>query len=98
MLVRIVKMRFENKHIDSFLMNFETQKNLIRNFQGCNLLELYRDTHDNNVFFTYSYWDSENDLNNYRNSALFKTIWAETKPMFSEKAIAWSVNKIVSLQ
>ena len=43
------------------------------------------------MFFTYSYWNSENDLNEYRNSELFAKVWAETKPMFAEKAQAWSV-------
>ena len=45
-------------------------KTKIRAFEGCNFLELYRDKHNTNIFFTYSYWDSEDDLNNYRHSSI----------------------------
>jgi len=97
MLVRIVKMSFSEEHIDTFLANFHHNKIEIRNFKGCRLLELYRDKQDSNVFFTYSYWNSETDLEHYRNSELFKTVWAQTKPLFNNKPQAWSVEKIESL-
>ena len=73
MFVRIVKMSFEPSKIDGFLEFFETKKQLIRGFEGCELLELYRDKTNTNIFFTYSYWNTEADLENYRNSDLFKS-------------------------
>ncbi len=97
MLVRIVKMSFDPKKIEDFLANFETNKSKIRQFNGCQFLELYRDKHNTNVFFTYSYWNSEQDLEHYRHSDLFKGVWAKTKPLFNAKPEAWSVDKIVSL-
>ena len=97
MFVRIVKMSFEASKIDTFLANFETKKHYIRAYEGCQLLELYRDKHNTNVFFTYSYWNSETDLESYRQSDLFKTVWAQTKPLFNAKPKAWSVDKLVSL-
>ena len=97
MLVRIVKMSFEGDKVDEFLTNFEANKIKIRGFTGCNFLELYRDQNNTNVFFTYSYWDSEEALNNYRNSDLFNAVWTKTKPLFNAKPEAWSVNKIESL-
>ncbi len=97
MLVRIVKMSFHPKHIETFLANFDQKKEFIRNSSGCRLLELYRGQQDSNIFFTYSYWDSEDDLNNYRHSDLFKEVWAETKILFNEKPQAWSVDKVVSM-
>lgn len=98
MLVRIVKMSFDEKHIETFLNNFHTNKNAIRSFEGCNFLELYRDKHNTNVFFTYSYWNSEADLEKYRYSKLFKSIWSKTKPLFNTKPEAWSVDKLVSIK
>lgn len=98
MLVRIVKMSFEPSKIEEFLANFETVKTKIRSFNGCNFLELYRDQNTTNIFFTYSYWNSEDDLNTYRHSELFKSVWAKTKPLFNEKPEAWSVDKIASLK
>ncbi|PNQ72584.1 antibiotic biosynthesis monooxygenase [Hanstruepera neustonica] len=97
MFVRIVKMSFEPEHIDTFLNNFHQKKDLIRQFEGCQFLELYRDKDLTNVFFTYSYWNSESDLEAYRHSDLFQDVWSKTKPLFNAKPEAWSVDKLVSL-
>lgn len=98
MLVRIVKMGFHEKYIDTFLSNFNTNKKQIRNFKGCKFLELYRDKNNPNIFFTYSYWENENDLEHYRQSELFKTIWNKTKVLFNTKPEAWSVDKLETLK
>ncbi|WP_420551173.1 putative quinol monooxygenase [Tenacibaculum aiptasiae] len=98
MFVRIVKMSFQPEKIEEFLKNFDSKKEFIRKSPGCNLLELYRDKTNPNIFFTYSYWDTEQDLENYRNSELFKGVWAQTKVLFNDKPLAWSVDKMVSLQ
>ncbi len=98
MFIRIVKMTFESTKVELFLENFNENKEKIRNFEGCRLLELYRDKNTPTIFFSYSYWDSEKQLDNYRNSELFKAVWAKTKALFSEKPEAWSVDKFESLQ
>lgn len=90
--VRIVKMEFQEDKIAEFLANFKQVKDKIRASKGCEKLELYRDKNKRNIFFTYSYWQTEQDLENYRNSDLFKTVWAKTKPLFNAKPLAWSVD------
>ena len=97
MFVRIVKMRFQEDKIEVFLENFEENKKHIRNFEGNRLLELYRDKNDPRIFFTYSYWENESDLENYRKSELFGRVWKFTKALFSDKPEAWSVDKLESL-
>lgn len=98
MFVRIVKMSFDEMHIETFLENFHLNKEHIRNFKGCRFLELYRDKTNSNIFFTYSYWNSEADLEAYRHSKLFKNVWSKTKPLFNAKPEAWSVDKVESLK
>jgi quinol monooxygenase YgiN len=98
MFTRIVKMEFEKENIPLFLSNFEEVKEKIRNFPGCTFLELYNDKNNETIFFTYSRWKDETDLENYRNSTLFKEVWSVTKPMFKEKAEAWSVDTLHSLK
>ena len=83
----------EVSNIEIFLENFNNNKEKIRNFKGCRLLELYRDKKEPTIFFTYSYWESEQDLENYRKSELFKTVWTKTKKLFNKKPEAWSVDK-----
>lgn len=97
MFVRIVKMSFHEENIPAFLENFELMKTKIRNANGNRLLELYQDKNDACIFFTYSYWETEEDLENYRKSALFNDVWAFTKKLFNAKPEAWSVDKLVTL-
>ncbi|GLB52447.1 antibiotic biosynthesis monooxygenase [Neptunitalea chrysea] len=97
MFIRIVKLTFQPEKVEEFKAMFEAKKELIRNFEGCEFLELYQDKNEPHIFFTYSYWQDEADLENYRNSDLFKEVWKTTKAWFGNKAEAWSVDKLVSL-
>lgn len=93
-LIRVVRMTFRSEEIPTFLENFEANKVLIRNFPGCSHLELWQDENQKNIFITYSHWESEAALNQYRDSQLFKSVWGFTKTLFSEKPQAWSTKKI----
>ncbi|MHC5309961.1 putative quinol monooxygenase [Myroides sp. LJL116] len=97
MFVRIVKLSFKQDQVENFLTYFEKIKHIVRNQPGCSFLELYQDKSDPSVFFTYSYWQDPQDLDNYRYSATFKEIWPYVKTMFKEDAMAWSVDKRVTL-
>jgi len=90
MLIRIVRMTFQEDKIEDFLLIFNRSKAKIRGFAGCQHLELLRDKNAYNVMLTYSYWLSEQHLNTYRDSELFKTTWAATKVLFSDKPVAFS--------
>lgn len=85
MIVRLVRMSFQTDQIETFRSLFIERRNLIRNFPGCLHLELWQDNYQKNVFFTYSIWNSEADLNTYRHSDIFQDTWAKTKILFSEK-------------
>ena len=98
MFVRIVKMSFQEEKVEAFLNNFEEVKQHIRNFPGNRFLELYRDKNDPTIFFTYSYWEREEDLENYRRSDLFGEVWTFTKKLFKDKPEAWSVDKLATLE
>lgn len=94
MLIRIVRMTFQEDKIEDFLVIFNLSKDKIREFEGCQHLELLRDKNADNVMLTYSYWLSEHHLNTYRNSALFKITWAATKVLFSDKPVAFSSERV----
>jgi len=98
MFVRIVKLSFHLENIPAFLENFELMKEKIRNAPGNRLLELYQDKQNPELFFTYSYWETEADLENYRDSELFYEVWQFTKKLFNDKPEAWSADKLVSLK
>lgn len=95
MIIRIVQMTFRPDCIKDFTGLFEARKETIRNFRGCTHLELWQDGTHKNIFFTYSIWQSQADLDHYRFSDFFKDTWGKTKALFTEKPQAWSVTKIM---
>ena len=94
MLTRIVRMTFQEDKIEDFLLIFNRSKKKIRGFEGCQYLELLRDKNAHNVMLTYSHWLSEEHLNTYRDSELFKITWAATKLLFSDKPVAFSSESV----
>lgn len=94
MIRRIVKMTFQESKVEDFLMNFHSNKEKIRAFEGCEHLELWNDKNDSRIYFTFSIWTSEEALNTYRSSELFGGVWKKTKAMFSEKPEAWCVKQL----
>jgi quinol monooxygenase YgiN len=63
----------------------------IRSFEGCISVELFRDAEDIDTVYTLSEWGSEKALDEYRSSELFLETWRKVKPLFRDKAIAWSM-------
>lgn len=92
MITRIVKLTFQEERIDDFLTFFDTINTRVSRFEGCNGMRLLRDIHHPHIVFTYSYWNSEEALNNYRDSELFGNVWSTIKPWFGGKPEAWSVD------
>ena len=94
MVKRIVKLTFKPELLPNFMEVFNSSAPLIRSFEGCHHMELLQNTSDQIILFTFSLWENEAALENYRNSDLFKSTWAKTKILFDEKAEAWTVEKI----
>lgn len=88
-------MTFDPEKVEEFNHIFEESKDKIRAREGCLHLELWRDWHQDNVFVTHSHWESEEALNAYRGSELFRITWKKTKALFSDKALAFSVTNQV---
>lgn len=91
MIVRIVKMVFKPEATAQFYEVFNAAKDKIKAFNGCLHVELLNDSNNKNMFCTYSHWQSEEHLEKYRQSELFKTTWAKTKVLFAEKPEAWTL-------
>ena len=97
MLIRIVRMEFEPSKVQEFISIFNRSKLKIRAMEGCISLELLRDTDKESVYYTYSVWKSVDYLNKYRETAVFKETWSETKVLFSGAPMAFSMNSLERL-
>lgn len=94
MIKRIVQMTFRPDSTAEFLALFDRHRDAIRSFPGCRHLELWRNAGPEPVFFTYSWWEREEDLEAYRHSDLFRSVWPKTRQLFAEKARAWTVHEV----
>ena len=94
MIIRIVRMTFEPTKTEVFLDIFYRSEKQIRMMPGCLHLELWKDINQDNVFVTHSHWESEDALNAYRESEFFGKVWKETKALFIEKPVAFSVERM----
>lgn len=95
MITRIVKMTFRLEHTQDFEKIFAEVRPNISEFKGCKGLQLFQDKKDPRVYFTFSTWENEKDLETYRQSTLFKGTWQKTKPLFDANAEAWTVQNLL---
>ena len=93
-MIRIVKMTFRPDCVREFQETFARSKPTILTYKGCSEVRLLQDENDDRVMATYSIWDSEASLNNYRNSEFFRSTWKHTKTLFAEKPEATSFARI----
>lgn len=97
MVIRIVKLPVTEGKVEEFLNHFNNSKQQIRTFEGCSQLELLCDTSNRNNIYTFSLWKSEQHLEKYLRSELFRSTWKTVKPLFYAKAEAISLEKLQSV-
>jgi len=83
-------MHFAPEYIGAFREIFSSSEERIRTFPGCLALELIENKDDKFQLCTLSRWESENALEQYRQSELFKQTWSKTKVLFDQKPKATS--------
>ena len=88
-------MTFKPELVPDFIAHEEKIHSSILGFEGCRHLQILRDINQENVFFSYSHWDKEQNLINYRNSDFFQNTWTKLKTMFADKPEAWSTEVIM---
>lgn len=86
-------MTFEPSKLEEFLVIFQENAEKIRNFPGCEHLELLHSRDFPNILFTFSVWEKPENLDEYRASDLFIKTWKQTRKLFSAPAEAWSLDK-----
>lgn len=93
MIIRIVKLTFQEDKTQDFLSFFDTIAQVVNTFPGCQGMKLIKNIHSPQIIMTYSHWDSEEALNNYRDSETFRHVWSTIKPWFGDRPEAWSMEE-----
>ncbi len=87
-------MTFKAENIEDFKALFNANRSHIAGFEGCSHVELLQDQSNPCIFFTYSNWENEASVENYRQSELFARVWSATKTLFNDKPEAWTIKEI----
>ena len=90
MVIRLVELSIQKDKLPIAKKLLEDVAPKVRNSPGCSHLRILMDLHNPARITTYSHWNTEVDLNTYRNSEIFKNFWTQIKPLFAAPAKAWS--------
>lgn len=93
MITRIVRMQLMPGKAKDFLQVFNEVNAQIRKSEGCISVRLLKDTDDPDTVITLSEWNTIQDLESYRASALFISTWRRVKPHFRAPALAFSMSE-----
>jgi len=91
MIRRLVKFHFLPGKAEDFREIFEYGQHVVTGSKGCHWVKLLSDENNTDIGFTLSLWDSEHDLNEYRNSTEFKSYWPKIKALLAEKTEVWNL-------
>jgi quinol monooxygenase YgiN len=94
MIRRIVRLEFHPEKIGEFMTFFNANRKTIAAFPGVISLDFYKDASLDNVYYTFSIWESEEALELYRDSEIFKSLWGFAKQRFSGKPLAYSLAEL----
>ena len=89
-IVRIVRLTFDEKTIETFQELYQKHELAIASQPGCHSVDMVEDEADPYVRATISKWDSVESLNRYRDSELFGEVWPATKALFAGKPEVWT--------
>ena len=90
MILRTVHMQFRPEAIPEFLALFESHRDAIASQPGCFVVHPIQSPEAPERIGTVSLWACPEDLEAYRRSALFGTVWPATKALFASKPVAES--------
>lgn len=95
MIKRIVMMELLPDQEAAFLNIFNGVKKEIRSQPGCEGLEVLTSRSGGHLsVWTISLWENESNLDQYRDSDLFRQTWSAVKPLFAAKAKVWTLHSI----
>lgn len=95
MIVRLVSLSFKPGKLEEFKRLYEGVVQQIRAYPGCLFVQLVADTEGQGDCYTISHWRSQESLDDYRHSPLFRSVWPRIKELLREKPWAQSCTILI---
>ena len=93
MITRIIKLRLKDS-TDEFIKYINSIHDEIFQFTGCHNMEVLNDKDDPKVFFIYTIWKNETELNKFRNSSFNRNFWNTLQDLCESRPEVWTVENI----
>ncbi len=90
MIVRIVHMFFRPHALEQLMPLIHRQLRNVMSHPGCLAVKLFRDTSDPDHLCTFSIWEDQEALDDYRQSDHFIEVWSTLKSHFAKPPQAYS--------
>lgn len=94
MIKRIVRLTVKDTAASEAFQEIYRSRNPFKNgVKGCRDVKVMKDVNDENVYYTVSIWDHNDDLEAYRESEYFAETWPMVKAQLSKRAEAFSMTE-----
>ncbi|NOZ46012.1 MAG: antibiotic biosynthesis monooxygenase [Chlorobi bacterium] len=94
MITRIVKMSIKKDKVADFIKYFEIFNEKIKKFDGCEHHDFLEDKNAQNIFFTYTTWKTERQIERYRRSETHRLHKEKMQEFYNKEDTAWTVEKM----
>jgi len=94
MIKRIVRLTMKDAAAKVSFQEIYRSRNPLKNgVKGCREVKVMKDVNDDNVYYTVSTWEHNDDLEAYRASEYFAETWPMVKAQLSKRAEAFSMTE-----
>lgn len=91
MILRIVKIKIDEVKIDTFKLFMKNLRNEKLRLKGCLHFDYFHEKKNKNIYYTYTIWENEKHLNQYKKSELFKKVISTLNSLSIEEPRAWTI-------
>ena len=94
MIKRVVRLTVKDAAAKEAFQEIYRSRNPYKNgVKGCQDVKVMKDVNEDNVYYTVSLWDRNEDLEAYRQSDYFAETWPMVKAQLSKRAEAFSMTE-----
>jgi len=95
MIKRIVRLTLKDTASKTAFEDIYDTRNPHKNgVKGCLDVKVMKDVNEENIYYTVSTWESNDDLEAYRHSPYFKETWPMVKANLAKRAEAYSMTDL----
>lgn len=94
MILRVVKMNVDEEKRDAFELFMKNLREEKLKLAGCLHFDYFHEKNNKNIFYSYTIWESEKYLKQYKKTDLFIEVVSTLKKLCTEEPKAWTIENV----